>query len=192
MKVAEPVSGRNSLASRVVELRERAGISGAELAKRACVSKSLISQIERGLVSPSLDTLQAIAAAFKVPVFTLFLDQSEQQMLVRRNERPFVQYPGSNVKREILSPTMSGRMIVLWVTYSPDRGRSHAAGHPAQHVGEECVIVIQGSLEIKVGDQDFALDVGDSMTFDGEVPHHILNVSTEKAEAIVIISPPSI
>src|SRR5688572_9074339 len=82
-----------ALGPRVHEVRTRLGLSVASLAEQAGVSKSLVSQIERGVAAPSLDTVRRLASALQVPVFTLFLTEGESHSVVRRGRRQSVRYP---------------------------------------------------------------------------------------------------
>jgi mannose-6-phosphate isomerase-like protein (cupin superfamily) len=160
----------------------------ADLAGRAGVSKSLVSQIERGIAAPSIDTVRRLASVLQVPVFSLFLEDPDDGMVVRRAERRVVRYPGSHATREILSPTLSGRMVLLWVTFPPgEHGRE-----PVRHVGEESVVVIRGVLEVQIGDQRVRLESGDSMTFDPDAPHAFRNPGQDVTEIVTVISPPNI
>jgi transcriptional regulator with XRE-family HTH domain len=178
-----------ALGARIRQARAGRELSLAELADLAGVSKSLISQIERGVATPSIDTIRKLASALHVPVFSLFLEEADPQMVVRRDQRRVVRYPGSKASREILSPGLHGRMVLLWVTFPPEEdGRPR----PVRHVGEECVVVIRGTLEVLIGEQTVRLERGDSMTFDPEVPHLFRNPDGETTEIIAAISPPNI
>jgi mannose-6-phosphate isomerase-like protein (cupin superfamily) len=166
----------------------RRDLSVAELATTAGVSKSLVSQIERGIAAPSIDTVRRLASALQVPVFSLFLEAPDNGMVVRRQNRRVVRYPGTHATREVLSPSLSGRMVLLWVTFPPgEDGRE-----PVRHVGEECVVVVRGALEVHIGDQQVALETGDSMTFDPDAPHAFRNPGDSITEIVVAISPPNI
>jgi transcriptional regulator with XRE-family HTH domain len=178
-----------ALGARIRETRQRRELSLSELADLAGVSKSLISQIERGVAAPSIDTVRKIAYALEVPVFALFLEDADSQMVVRRDQRRVVHLPDSNATREILSPGLSGRMILLWVTFPPGE---HRSGPPSHHVGEECVVVIRGALEIEIGEQRTLLEAGDSMTFDSALPHRFRNPTEADTIVIAAISPPSL
>jgi mannose-6-phosphate isomerase-like protein (cupin superfamily) len=109
-------------------------------------------------------------------------------MVVRRERRRIVRYPGTRATREVLSPSLNGRMALLWVTFPPgEDGRE-----PVRHVGEECVVVIRGALDVHIGEQQVTLQVGDSMTFDPDAPHAFRNSGEEVTEVLVAISPPNI
>ena len=182
------VSTDIALGTRIRGARLRRGLSVADLASSAGVSKSLVSQIERGIAAPSIDTVRRLASALQVPVFSLFLEEPDTGMVVRRGARRVVRYPGSRATREILSPTLSGRMVLLWVTFPPgEDGRE-----PVRHVGEECVVVIRGTLEVDLGDQRVVLEAGDSMTFDSAAPHAFRNPTSHHTEILTAISPPNI
>jgi transcriptional regulator with XRE-family HTH domain len=177
------------LGPRLKDLRLRRGLSLAQIAARAETSRSLISQIERGVASPSLDTVRRLASALEVPTFSLFLGGLDNQTVVRADQRRVVSYPGTTVRREIVSPTTNGRMIVLWVTFPPGE---RSGVQPVHHTGEECVVVIRGTLSVQVADDTVQLETGDSMTFDSEMPHTFWNPANEPAEVIFAISPPRI
>jgi mannose-6-phosphate isomerase-like protein (cupin superfamily) len=79
-------------------------------------------------------------------------------------------------------------MLLLWVTFPPgEDGRE-----PVRHMGEECVVVTRGALEVYIGEQQVTLDAGDSMTFDPDAPHRFRNSSDEVTEVLVAISPPTV
>src|ERR1700738_4250447 len=72
-----------ALGGRIRAARSRRGLSLAELAASAGVSKSLVSQIERGIAAPSIDTLRRLASVLQVPVFSLFMEEPGDGMVVR-------------------------------------------------------------------------------------------------------------
>jgi len=178
-----------ALGVRVRAVRTRRRLSLAEVATQAGISKSMISQIERGLAAPSIDTVRRLASALEVPVFSLFLDGVDTEMVVRAGHRRTVTYPGSRVRREVLSPGIHGRMVLLWVTLPPQTASGRG---PVHHEGEECVVVIRGSLEVLMGEAAARLETGDSMTFDSAVPHSFQNPGDVPCEAVVAISPPNL
>jgi uncharacterized cupin superfamily protein len=133
--------------------------------------------------------VRRLASALELPVFALFLEDADSDMVVRRHNRRAVRYPGSNALREVLNPLLHARVGMLWVTYPPgEAGRLE----PVHHTGEECVVVVRGTLQVTLGEQVIRLETGDSMGFDSELPHIFSNPGTEPAEVVVAISPPTI
>ena len=177
------------LGARIRAARIQRNLSLGDLASAAQVSRSLVSQIERGIATPSIETLRRLASAMSVPVFSLFLDDKGDQSIVRAADRRVVHYPGSAVTREILSPHLRGRMAVLWVTFPPGEQSSL---QPVRHVGEECVVIVAGTLEVLIADRTIRLEKGDSMTFDAEAPHIFRNPTDAPVAAFVVISPPDL
>src|SRR5687768_6133450 len=167
------------LGARIRAARIRRNLSLGDLASAAQVSRSLVSQIERGIATPSIETLRRLASAMSVPVFSLFLEEQGEQSIVRAVDRRVVHYPGSAVTREILSPHLRGRMAVLWVTFPPGEQSSL---QPVRHVGEECVVIVAGTLEVLIADRATRLEKGDSMTFDSEAPHIFRNPTDAPVE----------
>lgn len=186
----EPAADGIVLGARIRSVRSRRGLTVVELAAKAQVSKSLISQIERGLAAPSIETLRKVAMALEVPMFSLFLDGMGGEMVVRADQRQTVMYPGSNVTREILSFHPHGRMALLWATFPPGEQSGPQPGH--HHAGEECLVVIRGLLHVLMDEQTVVLHTGDSMTFDSSLPHVFHNPTHEATEILVAISPPMI
>lgn len=79
-------------------------------------------------------------------------------------------------------------MVLVWVTFPPgEDGRE-----PVRHVGEESVVVMRGTLEVHLGRERVMLEIGDSMTFDPEVPHSFRNPTNEETEILTAISPPNL
>ena len=177
------------LGMRIRAARTQRDLSLGDLASAAQVSRSLVSQIERGIAMPSIETLRRLASAIGVPVFSLFLEEGGDHSIVRAADRRAVHYPGSAVTREILSPSLRGRMAVLWVTFPPGEQSSL---QPVRHVGEECVVVVSGALEVVFADRPVRLATGDSMTFDAEAPHVFRNSTDAPVQAFVVISPPDL
>jgi transcriptional regulator with XRE-family HTH domain len=182
-------SASTVLGMRIRAARTQRGLSAGDLATAAQVSRSLVSQIERGVAMPSIETLRRLASALGIPVFSLFLEEGGDHRIVRAAERRVVSYPCSGVSREILSPNLRGRMAVLWVTFPPGEQSSL---QPVRHVGEECVVVVSGALEVSFVDRPVLLETGDSMTFDAEAPHLFRNPTDAPVQAFVVISPPDL
>lgn len=161
-------------------------MSATELSKRVGVSKSLVSQIERGISNPSVSLLRSIARELEVPLFTLFVEDDFGNGIVRREDRQLLQMPGTPVVRELLVPDLHRRMILVYAKFEP--GVETSAGY-ASHSGEECIVVLRGELEVEINENRITLYCGDSFYFDSKLPHVFRNTGDELAEIIASISP---
>ncbi|MGE5485603.1 MAG: helix-turn-helix domain-containing protein [Ignavibacteriales bacterium] len=167
--------------------RQEKKMTIADLAERAGVSTSFISQVERGASEPSLGTLRRIADALSVSLFSLVPVRDEKDPVVRREVRKKVVLPRSNVMYELLSPTVD-RKLEMMMGRLPPRGVS--SEEPCTHQCEECTIVLQGELEYVVGDQSYLLREGDSIYIDGAIPHLLRNVGDVEVVYISASTPP--
>ncbi|MQA97161.1 MAG: cupin domain-containing protein [Streptosporangiales bacterium] len=174
--------------SRIRALRAARGLTVAQLAEAAEVSTGLISQVERNLADPSLETLRRVARVLDVPLFSLFTDaEPEPVAVVRRDRRVRVASPESQVVYTRVSPGR-GRLEVLEGELEP--GGSSSA-KPWSHPGEECVVVTAGELTIEIDGTGYRLAEGDSCYFDSRMPHRYLNESAQPTRFLVSVTPPS-
>lgn len=182
------ISEATRVGQKIREIRQRRQLSVTELSARAGVSKSLISQIELGTTNPSVTVLRSVANVLDVPLFTLFIEENAGEALVRRSERRQLLVPGSRVVRELLVPDVHRRLIVITARFHPGDESSH---EPSIHQGEECIVVLEGTIEIEYNGRALSLDEGDSFYFDSKVPHFFRNVGTEDAEILAAIVSPN-
>ncbi len=178
------------IGEKVRDLRRKKGLSLTEFARRAGMSKSMISQIEGGNANPSVDTVRAMAAALEVPVFTLFLqDDEDRGTLVRKDERMTLSVPGTRAMRELLTPDLHRAMVLLICRLPPGESSSPSF---TTHKGEECVFVLQGEVRVHLQDGECDLHTGDSFYFDAQQPHVFSNPGSSEAEFLSVITPPTI
>jgi transcriptional regulator with XRE-family HTH domain len=170
-------------------VRERRALTLKEVALKAGVSESLVSQIERGRVSPAIDTLLSLADALEIDYDCFFADLKKDRpiKIVRACERSsFV--PASGVKYEHLAQVDEQGGIEAYVI-TIDEGKSTGNteyGHPGWELG----IVESGSMELTVGKEKHALKAGDSVTFKADTPHILVNCGLKPLKVFWVVSPP--
>lgn len=173
---------------RIRELRQARNMTVKDLAAAADVSTGLISQVERGLTDPSLETLRRMARALGLPLFDLFRHEEQEAVaVVRRERRMLVRSPHSGIGYSRVSPG-HGRLEVLEGTLEPGGASSPEAW---SHPSEECVVVTAGRLVIEVAGERHELEPGDACYLDSRLPHRYLNESGEPATFLVSVTPPS-
>ena len=186
------------LGGKVRALRHAAGLTLRDLARAAGVSQSLISQVERGLASPSMTTLRRVASALGVPVAELFLGNDEasdgetdrrgRRLVVRRHERKGLRLPGTNLVYELLTPDLNRKVEFIWIEYAPGDA---TPPEPMSHPGEENAICIEGSVVVTIDDDEFVLTEGDSISFESGHPHRVENRTDRRAILVTAITPPA-
>lgn len=177
--------GRSVKAARLAK-----GMTVERLGREAGVSTGLISQLERGRGNPSFLTLQRLAEALELP-FGHFMQgpPSQNGMVVRADQRKRLVLPHpTEIVHELLTPDLRGSLEVLRT--SVPAGWSNE-DRPFRHPGEECVHVLQGTLEVTVGTSRYALAEGDSITYDSATPHWYRNVTDQPVVVIGAVTPPS-
>lgn len=181
----------HELAQIVRELRANAGLSLNALASASGLSAGLLSQIERGNGNPSYNTLIKLAHALGVRVGDFFGGQDPEPKLaelVKADSRRRLLLPERDMVYELVTPSMNGRLGVIRAQVAS--GWSNEAV-PFLHEGEECVLVVEGSLVVVVGDERYQLAEGDSLTYDASAPHWYANDGDRPAVFIVAMTPPS-
>ena len=177
-----------NIGERIRGLREQSGLSLRKLAESAKVSSSLISQIELAKVDPSLSTLRKIASALNVPLFFLVLENDrETTRLVRVKDRRKVVFPQSGLEYEIIHSDLRKKMGVHIGILQPGGATSDER---MIHEGEECLIILEGSLKIELGEEDIRLEADDSLYFDSSIPHRLVNQGDRGCRFYLIITPP--
>jgi transcriptional regulator with XRE-family HTH domain len=168
--------------------RLRRGLTLAQLAAQVNLTVSALSQIERGASDPSISSLRRIAGAFDVPMFQFMVGTAQREIVVRKDRRTKLNFPDRELEYELVSADTSGEFEVLSLTIAP--GGSTGA-LPNSHASEECALVLSGEVVAEVAGQSYALGAGDSIKIHRELLHRFVNVSTDNADVLIIISPPT-
>jgi transcriptional regulator with XRE-family HTH domain len=177
------------LGARIRALRLARKATLRELAGRAGVTESFLSQVERGVASPSIATVQRIARALDQSIAELFAEKESVGLVVRAGERRRVAYAGLGAVDEFLTRSTDGRLQVILSTIEPGGGTGEEAySHDSD---EEVVVVLEGELDLWVGDEHYRLRAGDAVTLGSRVPHRNTNPGPEVARVLFCITPPS-
>lgn len=156
-------------------LRIAAGASGGELAASSGVSRSMLSRIERGLVSPSVETLDRIANGLGVPVSRFFSDQTSRTdfSFVPAGKGIRVDRVGAvaGYRYELLGHQLSGNLFVepYLVTLLPEAEPYVTFQHP----GIKFLHLLMGRVSYRYGGRVVKLAPGDSLQFDATALHGI-------------------
>lgn len=178
------------LGTTIRKLRLEHNLTIAEVSHRAGISRGMLSKIENSLAATSLETLEQLANALGVTLSKLF-----QNYNLPRGAAQFVKKDqGMEVVRR---GTSSGHTYQLLAydqgphkTFEPflitleDSGEEFPA---FEHPGTEFIHMLEGTLEYRVGEETFLLNRGDSLTFQGDVPHRPENLINTPIKFLAII-----
>jgi transcriptional regulator with XRE-family HTH domain len=177
------------LGARIRALRLARHETLRELAAKAAVTESFLSQVERGVASPSIASVQRIARALDTSIAQLFAADETAGTLVRVDDRRRIVYQGLGAVDEFLTRGTDGRLQVIYSTIQPGGGTGDEAyTHDSD---EEVVVVLEGSLDLWVGAEHYRLDAGDAVTHSSRVPHRNTNPGPGVSRVLFCITPPS-
>ncbi len=176
------------IGSRLREARQQRGMTIQELASVTNLSKGFLSQVENDKASPSLDTLERIAQAVDVPLAYILLPNERRMHVLRAADRPAYRYGEAGLRVEVLSPLPQRGLAVQQVELPPGA----ASGDTDHfHAGEECHIVLSGTVRAEQGNESVMLHAGDSLYWDGSIPHRVVNTGTEPARLMIALAAPA-
>jgi transcriptional regulator with XRE-family HTH domain len=163
-----------ALGSQIRLFRSQLNLTIGELAKRAALSPGMLSKIETGAASPSLETLGTLARALNVPVTALFRKYEEEREAahIKAGHGASVDRPGSKfglAYRLLGHPIKRSRVSVepCLVTIKD----ATADFSSLQHNGVEFIYLLEGKLVYRHGQKTYLLNPGDSLFFDGDITH---------------------
>ena len=171
MRQAEP-SQSPAFGGRIRDLRRKAELTLQALADQAGISVGFLSQVERGKATPSLGTLASLAAALGVDVDVFIATPKPADSVTRQGERPQFALADSSLRYERLSTVLPGGTLSSLVVHIPEGYASEVTAH----VGEELIVVLDGTVRQTLGAATFILHPGDSLHFMGDTPHSFANV----------------
>jgi transcriptional regulator with XRE-family HTH domain len=180
-----------TLGGRVKALREAMDLSLRDLADRSGVSAPMLSQVERGETSPTLQIAERIAAGLELRLSQLLrLDEGGAVTVVRRQERRKGPAGARGHRYELLTPPLPGQRAELSRHTLAPGASTGGPGDPRMHEpgSRETALVERGSLVLACDGADYELNTGDTVTFDADLPHHFENRGTDEAVLLAFVS----
>jgi transcriptional regulator with XRE-family HTH domain len=181
-----------ALGPRIRALRQQRELTLARLAAQSGLSVGHLSQVERGLSTPSIPQLQQISHAMGVTIGWFFesgplRDAEEDRVVVRAGRRKLLRMEELGLIDELLVPSLEGTLELLLCTVQPGGGSLENYTHQ----GEEAGLVLSGSLDLYVDDKLHVLESGDSFAFASTRPHRYHNRGLAPARIVWAITPPT-
>ncbi len=164
-----------AIGRQVRELRKRQRLTGADLAAQTGLSVGMLSKIENGVISPSLNTISALAHALKVPLVQLFSGYEEERgcMHVKAGEGVEIERAGTRAGHQysLLGHIGSNNSGVVVEPYLITLDSTSDRFPAFQHEGIEMLYMLEGRVNYRHGEQIYELEPGDSLLFDSDAPH---------------------
>jgi len=179
-----------SVGERVSQVRDKRGLSLEDVSRRTGIDVSMLSQIEEGAVAPPLGTIIKLAKALEMRMgYFISGEEDRPYTIVRHSDRKVVsRYDSKKAKYygyeyESLAPHKKERhMEPFLVTLEPAETEEERSTHD----GQEFIFVLQGQMEVRLGEELHILDPGDAIYYDSTVPH-LVKTHGEKTTKILAV-----
>jgi transcriptional regulator with XRE-family HTH domain len=167
--MSQPAPPLATIAAALRRERERVGISLAELARRAGLAKSTLSQLESGTGNPSVETLWSLGVALGVPFSRLVEPPTPAIRVIRAGEGPRLQSDHADFFATLLAAGSTHARRDLYVMELEPGGSRQAEAHIPGSV--EHLVVAAGRLRVGPDGEELDLEPGDYVAFPGDIPH---------------------
>jgi XRE family transcriptional regulator, regulator of sulfur utilization len=184
-------NGSHSLGPRIRALREAMDLSLRDLAERSGVSAPMLSQVERGETSPTLQLATRIATGLELRLSQLLrLDEEGAVTVVRKADRRKGPAGAKGHGYEILTPPLPGQRAELSRHTLAPKALTGGPGDPPMHEpgSRETALVESGTLVLYCDGQRHELSAGDCVTFDADLAHHFENPGPKEAVLLAVVS----
>ena len=178
-----------TLGERIKALRLERELQQRQLAEKAGMTPSMVSQIESGRLTPSLHTLGKIAAAFGVPIAALFDGKPAGSIVVsHKRDYPVVSFDGSSERWAILGAGLFQGKIRAVVSTLGSKSKGVTTEKVIIKPGQmKLFYVLEGRVALHYNGDRHVLELGDSALLDGGVPHGWENLGAKQAQALWVI-----
>lgn len=179
------------IGGRVRALREAMDLSLRDLAERSGVSAPMLSQVERGETSPTLQIAGRIAAGLELSLSQLLrIDEGGTVTIVRASERRRGGSAAHGHTVEVLTAPLPGQRAELCRHVLAAGGRTGGPGDPPLHEpgSREIALVERGPVVLEIDGDRHELADGDCVTFDADLPHHFENPGPVEASILGVVA----
>jgi transcriptional regulator with XRE-family HTH domain len=178
------------IGEQIRELRRIKGMTLQRVADAVGISTGYLSQIERNRSNLPIGVLKRIADLLGVHMNWFFQPETagppeERDVIVRGGRRRKMSFTGTGIGEELLSPNLNGPLELLLSTIAPGSDSDYYS-----HDGVEAGLVVEGTLDLWVGERQFRLETGDSFSFKSTVPHRCANPGATPTRVVWVITPP--
>ncbi len=174
--------------ARLRTVRDRAGLSQRELAKRAGVTNSTISLIEQEAHAPSLASLHRILSAIPISIADFFSIPTSQQNVLFYDSGDLAILTRGEADLRVLAAERRDKSLQMFIErYQPGAG---TGDQPISHEGETAAVVLRGTVEVQVGDMTRVLRRGGGYQIIGKQPYMLRNIGTIVAVVVCACTPP--
>lgn len=178
-----------NIGEKIQAYRQQKGLNIKELSRLVGISPSMLSQMERNLANPSINTLKALSAALETPLYYFFMGEShKEEVVVRPQDRKTVVTPQiTEGSYRLLTPDASGELSFYEMYLSPFHGSTDRS---MVSESEKVCLVQAGEVTLFMDDQEYISCPGDSARIPPRSRHGWLNRGKEEARVVIATAAP--
>ena len=180
---------QQSIGDRLRAVRISLNLSQRALARAGGVANATISQIEAGVLNPTVSMLKRILDAVPISLSEFFADEFQPREQIFFSATELAEIGDGGVSYRQVGRHLAGRAIqLLHECYQPG---AKTGRHALVHQGEECGIILEGQLEVTVGNDVRELRTGDAYYFRSTEPHRFRNTGRGVCRLVTACTPPT-
>ena len=173
------------IGKRLLKLRSEKKLTLKNLANETGLATKYISQIEKGEVIPPVAVLLQLSRALEIDSSILLREEKER---VGKQSSDDYQKRTKAYTYETLTPEARHKHLKAFKIFVDPKSAHKGVSY--QHLGEEFIYVLKGKIEVMVGENKNILGPGDCLHFNSSIVHKLRNVSSEKADLLVVLYTP--
>ncbi|MBE7068608.1 MAG: helix-turn-helix domain-containing protein [Clostridiales bacterium] len=174
------------LGGKIKQMRNQLGLTQEELADRCELTKGYISQLENNLNSPSIATLTDILSALGSNLSEFFQNEKEEKVVFNKEE--FIEKDADGVVWNWLIPNAQKNMMEPVLVELTEQASTSG---DIPHEGEEFGFVLEGKIEILLGNKRYSCKKGEAFYYSASKPHSIINKGRGNAKFLWVSTPPN-
>ncbi len=182
----DPLEVSEKLGKTIKRLRNAYNYSLGDLSEQSGVAKSIISQIEKNETNPTLSTLFKLSRALNSPIEDMLKGDDTPALIEKLGPSgtPLLVSDDGKCRLRIIGWIKVIELVQTYYFEADEGGELDSDPHPAGSI--ENLTVLQGQVEVSVGDEKFTLGVGETARYRADRPHRIVNLGVDKASAIMV------
>ncbi|WP_425446892.1 helix-turn-helix domain-containing protein [Dethiothermospora halolimnae] len=179
----------DDIGKKIKELRKGKDMTLKDLSDKTDLSTGFLSQLERGLTTIAIDSLQKIADVFEIDLGYFFVvPKNKQDDIVRHHEKEIFKIDNSKfIHYQLSNSLMDKDMFPRLIEVLPSSDDEDVEGY--SHEGEEFIYILEGILTLYVGDKRYDLYPGDSAHISSNVSHNWSNYTNKIVRLLAVNTP---
>jgi transcriptional regulator with XRE-family HTH domain len=175
------------LGQKIHDFRVARGLSLRSLGESTGLTAAFLSQVENDQTSPSISSLQKIATALHVPMFAFLNDETQTEEVVRGDMRKKLTFQNDQLVYELLTNSINHKIGAFLIHLKAgETNKTQLLYTPT----EEVIYVLQGEMEIWLGERRYRLSPGDSIFYEGPQLNGYASIGEEDLIILCAMTPP--